>query len=250
MRNREEAVTASDRALDREIELALAVQPSPEFVARLRAAVPAGSPASRQLPWIWIAASAAGDAIAVVLLMGSVVAPERGEVPQPPQLAVSPHLASIPPNRLVPEIRALEAPHRASPVSSVRLKPRRIEPELLLAAAESAALKRLMRGPRQGRVDPSAFDSFELQQAGPPRAIVVPAIAEISPLPSSHLDSKEEHGSEILHLDSDVDGRCFGGHRSRAERRRGPASPRDREGRRLVPLKVVMSSPDIRGRRR
>ena len=46
MGNREEAVMPSDRALDREIELALAVQPSPEFVARLRTAVTAGPPAS------------------------------------------------------------------------------------------------------------------------------------------------------------------------------------------------------------
>ena len=48
MGNREEAVTVSDCALDREIELALAVQPSPEFVARLRTAVTAGPPAQRQ----------------------------------------------------------------------------------------------------------------------------------------------------------------------------------------------------------
>ena len=181
MGNREEAATASDRALDREIELALAVQPSPEFVARLRAAVTAGSPPPRP-PWIWIGASAAGVAIAVVLLVGSVFAPERGDLPQPPQLAVSPHLVSIPPNRLVPEIRVLEAPHRASRASTVKLNARRVEPEVLLAADESAALKRLMRGPRQGRVDPSTFDSFALQQAAPPRAIVVPGIAEISPI--------------------------------------------------------------------
>ena len=181
MGNREEAVMPSDRALDREIELALAVQPSPEFVARVRTAVTAGSRVPRQLPWIWIGAGAAGVAIAVVLLVGSVVAPERGDVPQPPQLAVSPHIASIPLNR-VPEIPVLEAPHRASPVSTVRLKTRRVEPEVLLAADESAALKRLMRGPRQGRVDPSTFDSVGLQQAAPPRAVVVPAIAEISPI--------------------------------------------------------------------
>ena len=182
MGNREEAVTASDRALDLEIEQALAVQPSPEFVARLRTAVTAGSSAPRQLPWIWIGAGAMGVAIAEVLLVGSVVAPERGDVPQPPQLAVSPHIASIPPNRLVPEIRVLEAPHRASRMSSVRLKARRGEPEVLLAADESAALKRLMRGPRQGRVDPSTFDSSGLQQAESSRAVVVPAIAEISPI--------------------------------------------------------------------
>jgi hypothetical protein len=181
MRNREEAVTASDRALDREIELALAVQPSPEFVARVRTAVTAGSAAPRQLPWIWIGAGAAGVAIAVVLLAGSVVAPERGGAPQPPQLAVSPHIASIPLNR-VPEIPVLEAPHGASPVSTVRLKTRRVEPEVLLAADESAALRRLMRGRRQGRVDPSTFDSVGLQQAAPTRAVVVPAIAEISPI--------------------------------------------------------------------
>ena len=36
MGNSEEAVTTSDRALDLEIEQALAVRPSPEFVARLR----------------------------------------------------------------------------------------------------------------------------------------------------------------------------------------------------------------------
>ena len=181
MGNREEAVTASDRALDLEIEQALAVQPSPEFVARLRTAVTAGSPARRQSPWIWIGAGAAGVAIAVILLVGSVVAPERGDVPQPPQLAVSPHIASIPLNR-IPEIPVLEAPHRASPVSTVRLKTRRVEPEVLLDADESAALKRLMRGPRQGRVDPSTFDSSGLQQAESSRAIVVPAIAEISPI--------------------------------------------------------------------
>ena len=141
----------------------------------------AGSPAPRQLPWIWIGAGVAGVAIAVVLLAGSVAAPERGGVPQPPKLAVSPQIASIPLNR-VPEIPVLEAPHRASSVSTVRLKTRRAEPEVMLAADESAALRRLMRGPRQGRVDPSTFDPVGLQQAAASRAIVVPAIAEISPI--------------------------------------------------------------------
>jgi hypothetical protein len=182
MGNHEEAVTAIDRALDREIEQALAVQPSPEFVARLRTAVTGGAPAPRQLPWIWIGAGAIGVATAVVLLVGGGVAPERKNVPQPPRLAMSKHLASTPLSPLFPETRVLEAPDRASSVSAVRPKAPRAEPEVMLAADESAALKRLMRGPRQGRVDPSTFDSFGLQQAGPPRPIVVPAIAEISPI--------------------------------------------------------------------
>jgi hypothetical protein len=62
------------------------------------------------------------------------------------------------------------------------LKTRRAEPEVMLAADESAALRRLMRGPRRGRVDPSTFDPVGLQQAAASRAIVVPAIAEISPI--------------------------------------------------------------------
>lgn len=82
MDGREYADPLTDRALQRELERALAVDPSPEFAARVRIRV-ANAPMAKawwSLRWQYVAAAACVcAAVAVVLVMGA--RPRRTDVP-------------------------------------------------------------------------------------------------------------------------------------------------------------------------
>jgi hypothetical protein len=59
----------TDAELDREIEAALAVDPSPQWVARVRSEV-TRQPIAAGLPWSWAIASAAAVAILIAIMSG------------------------------------------------------------------------------------------------------------------------------------------------------------------------------------
>jgi hypothetical protein len=64
---RKESDLLSEAAIDREIQKALAVDPSPEFLARVRTRI-AKAPPLRRFPSIWMAAFALGVVVLVVSL--------------------------------------------------------------------------------------------------------------------------------------------------------------------------------------
>jgi len=184
--------------IDQEIRAALDVDPSPEFLARVRTRI-ATEPTPSAWRWSWTVAAA--GALAAMVLIAVVWSRPKQERPSAPDVA-----RAFPPSRATES----DAPRRGAPADSIlspgahtrRLQPssaelRRVraaqsakagsltvlpastQPEILLDPAETRALRQLIAGVRDGRVDLSAAQrstaplSMELE---PVTAIVIAAI--------------------------------------------------------------------------
>ena len=174
-----EGAEAGDSALDREIDAALAVDPSPEFVARIRARI-ASEPAPAswwQLRWVMLVpvASAAVVVVAAAIWLQEpspeqvtsragndvVLAPPALEQPAIPQLE-----ATAPPRpwsgrRTPPAVaRTLSGPPAVArtlsgpPVVARTLSGPR-EPEVLISRDEQRGLELLLTAVRDGRITPT-----------------------------------------------------------------------------------------------
>jgi hypothetical protein len=174
----------SDALLEREIAEALRVEPSREFVARVRCAIAAGpAPGRWQFPWTW--AAAVGLAAVVVVVTAGVVrraGPDRPLAPDPPQLAAA-AVVPTPPDVTVPG--PVDRPVRRAPrPATVDRAGPAAEPDVLIAREEAAALKRLLQGIPEPVVEAAATeaapDGFEALH--PPPAIVVSPMAAIRPI--------------------------------------------------------------------
>jgi hypothetical protein len=190
----------NDVAFERDIERALAIEPSPEFVARVRSRIAEEpSPLSRRFGWLFTGLATAAVAAAVVLAL-FVVSPPRQTAPASPPLLVSRSVASgsvvVP--AIAPADRAIPSASRTSPVvrmltpfvpSATRVA---AVPEPLIDARETRALQRLIAGVRDARVDLSPL----LMEAPPaPMALqpiddlVIPPIT-IEPLVSGGVEGE------------------------------------------------------------
>ena len=179
MDDRRSAAALTDAALDRDLEAALTVDPSPEFVARVRTRVQRERDAASS-PWRWRIAAA----VAVAAMMALVVArsrQDRARIAQdenparrPPavaQAAPDPHLGPVAEDNTAGEAYA-PAPTRAFRTSAARRsRPNAVvsEPELLIAADEARALRQLFSNARRGLVDLSS-----LQEGAPATAALQP----------------------------------------------------------------------------
>ncbi len=176
--------TLTDAMLEQEIEQALAVAPSPEFLARVRTHI-ASAPIAPRWSIRWpLALSTAAAAIvlivtAVVLLRSRpVVAPESPTVAQTRKVPVTPPSVE----RAVRDTAPRR--HPAAP-TTVRHEVRRsTEPEVLIPEGEAKALRRLMRGLSAGAVDPVTFaqDSRASAVLPPTREIVLKPLAPLTPV--------------------------------------------------------------------
>ena len=142
--------TPDDTALDREIRALLAVEPSPHFhaSARRRIANASVSADRRRHPW-WLGAVAT----AAVLTALVVVAPSQRPAPRPALAArrvavFSPAIAQAM-RRMSPEI----APASGRMSSAKRDLAQTFNPAILLAPDETRALRALIAGVREGRID-------------------------------------------------------------------------------------------------
>jgi hypothetical protein len=190
MSSRERENAMSDAALEREIEQALSVEPSPEFLPRVRAAIPSdGGLRPWKMRWVWLGALSTAVAIVAVFLMTNrSVMPEPRRLPDPPKVSVAaPEVPILVPEAPNPPVREVT---RRKPVLHTSNGASKLStgPEVLISKSESAALKRLMRGLREGRVEPATFDSSGIRAAEPPKAIVVPPISAILPIAIEPLD--------------------------------------------------------------
>jgi hypothetical protein len=181
----------NDAAIERDIERALAVDPSPEFLARVRTRIAEEpSPASRRFGWRFaVVATAAVAASVVALLMlrpdqrvepasgllmsrsltSSIVVPTLSQ-----RLAGERRTTNVEPRTTNIEPRTLNVERRTS-------NDERSFPVPLFDARETRALQRLIAGVRDARVDltpllkeaPMALQSLD--------ELVIPAIT-IEPL--------------------------------------------------------------------
>jgi hypothetical protein len=188
----------TDATLERDIERALAVDPSPAFLPRVRAAIANEPVASRWWSaWSWVGAGSAAVAVTIAILMLRPSAPQPADLLAPQSLASQPVTAAVAPIVRAPEDHVRIVRPRRSPAvtAGVGRKPR-AEPEVLIAKDEAAALKRLMRGIRRGVVEPSTPDEqlAGIQAIRPPGPIVVLPIAAMSPVIIEPLGSSAGEG--------------------------------------------------------
>jgi hypothetical protein len=180
----------SDDALERDIEAALGVEPSPEFLPRVRARIAAEQVGSSRLwwgPWSWVSA-----AVVVALAAGSawmlsapnVDADRRvAAVSPPPPLAAPAPRTPAP----VPEAIAVSPPvtqPRAQAIAPAA------ESRVLVSSRDAEALEYLVSSLNARRVEPSAVPELGSTPALlPPIDEIVLEPITLSPL--VRLDSEE-----------------------------------------------------------
>jgi hypothetical protein len=154
-----------DAGLDRDLRRALAVDPSAEFVARVRRRI-AAEPAPRTVSLPWVCAAIA--AIAVVAVAWSVVASMRMTPAR-----VAPLVARTVPyvearTDVATSLPARRHPTRAPRVSSRTVSQRRdavalTAPEILIDSREARAIRAFLDSARERSIDvrPLADDTIE-----------------------------------------------------------------------------------------
>ena len=134
--DRSDALT--DTAIDRELQDLLAIEPSPAFIARVRAQI-ADEPRSAWFTWPRAAVMASG--IAIVMAVAVVFMPSGGE---PPAIAVAP---ATPPSAAPPVIAAVQLPAVTAihPTREhVKRAVVRVEPEVIMPREEIRGMRRLL----------------------------------------------------------------------------------------------------------
>jgi hypothetical protein len=187
MTNRDDAAL-TDAWLEEEIEQALAVEPSPEFLARVRthiAIAPKASRWSRQWPLVVASLAAVVLALAAVLMWQMT----RSRLVVPPDVpavvrATEPRVA---PQSAPPVTPGVEPRRHPAAQLKVRHEPRQtVAPEVLSPEGEATALRRLMRGLHAGRVAEGARASAVAQ---PMTDILLKPLAPLTPVEVEPLES-------------------------------------------------------------
>jgi hypothetical protein len=142
----------TESAIDREIEAALAIDPSPEFLARVRTRLSSEpAPSGWRLPWVFAAAGAI--VIAVILAMpGTNRSPRQNDVANTQNSGTA---------RATPPIATRDSAQDIVVTQDFSPAPRKLsrpsmavkEPEVLIAADEARAWRRLFELVGQGRID-------------------------------------------------------------------------------------------------
>lgn len=159
--------------IDREIDALLDVEPSPDFVARVRERVEGESMTHRAwLPGRWLIGAAA---IAAALIVVNVARWSDRPVP----VLVVRESPPVPiPNAAVepPSIRAEGRPAMPAPF-----------PEVLVSPAEAALVQRLLVAAREARVEPAPDPGLDAP-LNPPMSIAIEPIMVEPLLVADHLE--------------------------------------------------------------
>jgi negative regulator of sigma E activity len=180
----------TDATLDRDLESVLAVDPSPGFVTRVRTRVQSERDASwSALQWGFVAAAAA-IAVVVAVVVGTS-RPNRSQIAQEAPVVQKAPVAHEPPvaQDFSP---APTAPKRAV-ATSTRQSVSRHEPDVIFAADEARALRRLFADVRKGLIDLSSLQegAAATEALQPPGEIAFPPIT-FEPIAIATAESAEE----------------------------------------------------------
>lgn len=166
----------SDETLEREIEATLAVDPSPEFLAKVRARVAEEeTPAGWPLRWYWVAGTT--TAVAALLAIYASRSPEPAVSQEPePLAAVQPYAEAELPALPAPEI----AERRPAPAPARPVRPR--APEVLISEEEKIGFQLLLASlSKQKDVKPIAEALASVETSGPPWLTIDPVVIEPFP---------------------------------------------------------------------
>jgi hypothetical protein len=156
--------------IDQDIRQALNVDPSPEFLARVRARVAREpAPSAWRWPRSFAAAAALAAAAVVAVTLSEPWKSERAQSPEAPSSLRSANAPSVAPSRQPASAAMPPIGKRAIAKSQRRVfdehagasgsSPTVAEAEVLIDPAEQRALQRLIAGVRDGRIDLSAAQS-------------------------------------------------------------------------------------------
>jgi len=189
----------TDAALERKIEEALGVDPSPEFLARVRARVssdPTASPSKWYLSWMTAAAGVAATALVVAIYVGRAPsdtsrapAPEATTVvatdasPAPLQTADSGASTGLDAGSPVAGQPARPRPTAVRASSERQVQPRAF-PEVLLSSAETQGFETLLGRLRRGELTITVDEQTEKVEEAEPADLVIAPI-RIRPLDSA-----------------------------------------------------------------
>lgn len=169
----------TDSELDGALSVALAVEPSGEFLARVRTRIASEpEPSAWRYPWTLAAAGAMALAFAsavAVLQMNQAMPPAEAVLaPLPSRALVFASLSLVPGMGMVSSVGSGFSRIRRRVVSPVV----RAEPEVLIDAGEAAALRRVFRGVSEGRIELTMPE--EIAQVNVALAVLNPI--EIAPI--------------------------------------------------------------------
>jgi len=192
------ALTETATEIERALQAALAIDASPEFVARVRTRLANEPAASNSWRWPWPVAAAAAVAAAIALALAFSRPPA---VPQPDATS-SIAKADIPLESAASPVvsgfsRTVDppAPKASGSRTVVQARPtapaRSTEPEILIDSRESMALRRLIDGTRDGSLDLSAALQATTPAALEPTEISDVVIAPITIEPLAPADGAE-----------------------------------------------------------
>jgi hypothetical protein len=166
----------NDDQLTREIEQALSVNPSPQFVARVRTRIAA----RREASWLrWSFGALALASVAVVVALGPLES-KQTSVLAPAEVVVK-----------VPQPKADGPPMPTLQGTAQKSTPIKAEPEVLFDPREAAAFQKFVEGVRDKRIDLGQL--VELQQAAsqtaPIEEIALMPIDDLAPIVIESLSS-------------------------------------------------------------
>jgi hypothetical protein len=171
--------------LDRQLEEALAIQPSSRFVPDVLARVERPELRWRKMLW-WSPAAAAAAAVLMLVTLGSLRSGEQRTADRrnpaassnvsPARVADRTPSEAVPPTRPEPVSRANSSRRRVAPARGVVERPSGVEPEVVVPAVQSQAIARYLALVRRGVLDASALARSNEAD------IVVPTDLVIAPL--------------------------------------------------------------------
>ena len=144
----------TDRALDRELQSILAVDPSPELVARVRTRI--ASEPQRSAAWsMWMFAAAAAAVVAIAVVVSRGVPREGAAASKPLASRVLTPMAFVVSdiNRRPMLSHALPGPSPRAASLAATAMPQRAPDEILVDPREAAAIRALIRRVRTGGID-------------------------------------------------------------------------------------------------
>jgi hypothetical protein len=152
-----------DVALDHELRTLLAAEPSPDFIARTRARI-AAEPAASWWQWSWTFAMVAAVFVAAIAAaaiarfgVAPVSVPADGPLLAARTIVEASGALVVP---FVPRRMARLRPGTTAAAVVVSGFSRTSEPEVLIDPREARALRRLLNGIRQHKIDPSLLPDF------------------------------------------------------------------------------------------
>jgi hypothetical protein len=135
----------NDDELKREIEEALSVDPSPQFVARVRARIGGLKERSRTLA-AWIRWGVAGTGLTVAAIVILVVGLRPAEIVVPQSVPmVQERITAMPAIAQAPAVARRSAPQRKTPTATA--------PEILIDPREMAAFRKFVDDVQESRID-------------------------------------------------------------------------------------------------